>query len=254
MNAALETDPDNADLKSLKESLQSLIELFNTVAPKSSSSLPPSKRSGGGGDGDGDDDSVKRKKIGDRVLARYSGDKSWSEAKVLGVSSNQQRTTYSVEFIRRNLTAVVDAKDIKDVPSNYKPPSQYKRTASQAASGATTAANSSGTAAGADGEPVKKKQRREDRFESQTAWQKFTKKTAAGKKRSMFATPDEVSGRVGVTGSGRGVTKFAEKTRYETVGKLEGLETAAKGATNTSSTAGNAGSGSSHAHKFSRGR
>ena len=73
---------------------------------------------------------------------------------------------------------------------------------------------------------TKKKELEELRNTKQASWQSFVKK--AGSKRvkgsmsrkvvgrdSMFASPDAVDGKVGVTGSGQGTTDFEQRKRQE---------------------------------------
>lgn len=60
----------------------------------------------------------------------------------------------------------------------------------------------------------KKKQQEGERKEKKNAWQEFNEKTSkrqrtgflSTKKESIFKSPDTVFGKVGVTGSGQGVT------------------------------------------------
>lgn len=69
-----------------------------------------------------------------------------------------------------------------------------------------------------------------ERSAVQNTWKAFTTKASklskkSGgiphmKKRSMFASPEEVDGRVGVTGSGQGMTHTEDRKRY----KLNGLD------------------------------
>lgn len=58
--------------------------------------------------------------------------------------------------------------------------------------------------------------------EKQASWQTFMKKSSTSKKvkgsvttKSMFASPEEVDGKVGVTGSGKGTTDFEQRKRYK---------------------------------------
>jgi survival of motor neuron-related-splicing factor 30 len=60
----------------------------------------------------------------------------------------------------------------------------------------------------------------------QASWQTFVKKSSSKRVKgsvsgkvlgrdSMFASPDEVDGKVGVTGSGKGTTDFEQRKRYK---------------------------------------
>jgi hypothetical protein len=75
---------------------------------------------------------------------------------------------------------------------------------------------------------IKKQQRTdkidEDHMKKQTSWQKFTHSKASTKskcgfltgkpKESIFKVPQTLEGKVGVTGSGKGVTAFAEPRKF----------------------------------------
>ena len=53
-----------------------------------------------------------------------------------------------------------------------------------------------------------------DRKNKQHSWQAFQSKKKSSKK-SMFASSDSVDGKVGVTGSGQGVTSFESRKRHK---------------------------------------
>merc|ERR1712113_529508 len=75
---------------------------------------------------------------------------------------------------------------------------------------------------------IKKQQRQEkieeDSLRKQSSWQKFfyTKASTRSKcgflsgkpKESIFKVPETLEGKVGVTGSGRGMTEFAEPRKF----------------------------------------
>jgi len=50
--------------------------------------------------------------------------------------------------------------------------------------------------------------------EKQQAWLRFSKGHGILNRKSIFASPDTVEGKVGVTGSGKGMTQFAERKQF----------------------------------------
>jgi secreted PhoX family phosphatase len=70
----------------------------------------------------------------------------------------------------------------------------------------------------------KQMQKQQDTTSKQSSWQAFAGSTgkkrvkgsfAGVRKESIFKTPDNLEGRVGVVGSGKGVTEFEAKKRYK---------------------------------------
>lgn len=61
---------------------------------------------------------------------------------------------------------------------------------------------------------LKEKEHEELRLKSQSSWQSFKAKRN-GKSVSMFKSPDSVTGKVGVTGSGAPMTEFASRDQYK---------------------------------------
>jgi len=112
----------------------------------------------------------------------------------------------------------VKSSDIKPLPANYSNiPSSNKRKLSKAE----------------EEEREKKKKKNEKKMEvkaakakeqmqKQATWQKFAKKSekkgvhiAGVSGTSIFKTPDNPLGRVGVTGSGKGMTEVALKSKHK---------------------------------------
>eukprot|EP00953_Heterococcus_sp_UTEX-ZZ885_P031171 16385-Heterococcus_DN1.PRE.1 len=66
----------------------------------------------------------------------------------------------------------------------------------------------------------KQKEVEDDIAQKQSSWQSFAtskvaKKKGLRKEPSIFATPDAPDSKVGVIGSGRGVTDFQQKKKYK---------------------------------------
>lgn len=194
---ALSSDPDNAELASLRSELQELITL--TQAALSQAEAPSSSRTDG-----------SRKptatipahswSAGDECLAKYSEDGAWYPARITSVGGSTDNRVYSIVFKGYNTTELVKAFEIKPLPANYSstaPSSSNKRKLSKVE----------------EEEREKKKKKNEKKLEvkaakakeqthKQATWQKFAKKSekkgvhiAGVSGTSIFKTPDNPLGR-----------------------------------------------------------
>ncbi|KAI0313740.1 hypothetical protein OF83DRAFT_1064963 [Amylostereum chailletii] len=214
---ALAADPDNAELTSLRSELQELIELTTAAIAESEAAASSSKAEGS-----------RRTTVsaptatwtaGDECLAKFSGDGSWYPARIISVGGSTDRRAYSVVFKGYNTTEVVDGALLKALPPNY------TQTAAYQSKRKLTAAE--------EEERERKRKRNEKKLEvraakakeqnqKQATWQKFAKKSekkgvhiAGVAGTSIFKTPDNPTGRVGVTGSGKGMTDYAQKNKHK---------------------------------------
>ncbi|KAF8328198.1 uncharacterized protein EI90DRAFT_2926441 [Cantharellus anzutake] len=211
---ALVSEPDSQDLISLRTELQELISLTeqsialaeknkaNTSVKASSSkvasTVSPTFQSG------------------DDVLAKYSGDNQWYPARITSVGGSEEKRVYSVAFKGYNSTELVQASSIKPLPPNYAQTSALgKRKAEDEA------------------ERERRKKRNEKKAEARAvkakeqsdkaaSWMKFAKKAekkgahiAGLSGTSIFKTPDNPHGRVGVTGSGKGMTEYQKIGKHK---------------------------------------
>jgi survival-of-motor-neuron-related-splicing factor 30 len=188
---ALQADPDNEELTSLRSELKELIQLTEASLAQPEQSV------------------VKRKaaptpthafSAGDEVLAKYSGDGNFYPARVTSVGGSTEKRVYSVVFKGYNNTELVEASAVKTLPTNYAqhipaPSAKRKLTKEE------------------EDEREKKKKKNEKKLEvraakakeqnqKQASWQKFTKKaerkgvTIAGVAgTSIFKTPDNPLGK-----------------------------------------------------------
>ncbi|KAI0348465.1 hypothetical protein BDW22DRAFT_92839 [Trametopsis cervina] len=226
VEVALQADPSNAELASLKSELSELIALTKAAlaqsAAASSSSLASSSKAKAGGTAP----AKKAFVAGDECLAKYSGDGQWYAARVASVGGAAENRQYSVVFRGYNSTEIVNASQIKALPSNYSGPGI-------GGGGGGSGAIGGGGSGGAkrklskeeEEERERKKKKNEKKLENKAAkakeqtekqatWQKFAKKSerkgihiAGVSGTSIFKTPDNPLGRVGVTGSGKGMTE-----------------------------------------------
>jgi len=217
---ALSATPDNAELTSLCSELQELIELTQTAiaqAEAASSSKAESTRKAA------TTAPSKTWAAGDECLAKYSGDGGWYPARITSLGGSAENRVYSIVFKGYNTTELVKSAEIKALPANY----------------ATTAPSSSTNkrkmSKAEEEEKERKKKKNEKKLEvkaakakeqnnKQATWQKFAKKSekkgvhiAGTAGTSIFKTPDNPLGRVGVTGSGKGMTEVATRGKHKFV-------------------------------------
>lgn len=213
---ALSADPENAELASLRSELKELIQLAETAIAQaeaaSSSKADVSRRSATSTPG-------HTWSAGEECLARYSKDGNWYPARITSLGGSTENRAYSIVFKAYNTTELVKTVDLKPLPPNY----------------ATTvqSSNKRKLTKAEEEERERKKKKNEKKLEvraakakeqmqKQASWQKFAKKSekkgvhiAGISGTSIFKTPDNPLGKVGVTGSGRGMTEVASKTKHK---------------------------------------
>ncbi|KAI0067722.1 hypothetical protein BV25DRAFT_1819132 [Artomyces pyxidatus] len=213
---ALTADPDNAELASLVSELKLLIDLTQQTLAHAQTTASSSKSS-------------ERKAVsaapavqwsaGDECLAKYSGDGAWYPARITSVAGSAERRMYVVVFKSYNTTEQVEVSALKPLPANsssrWDAPAKRKINKEE------------------EEERERKRKKNEKKLEvraakakeqtqKQATWQKFTKKAdkkgvhiAGVSGTSIFKTPDNPMGRVGVTGSGKGMTEYKEKSKHK---------------------------------------
>ncbi|KAI0361226.1 hypothetical protein OH77DRAFT_407955 [Trametes cingulata] len=219
---ALSADPENTELISLRSELKELIELTQAAiaqqeAAASSSKAEASKKAAGAATASS---SCGVWAAGDECLAKYSGDGQWYPARIASVGGSADNRVYSIVFKGYNDTELVNAAQIKPLPQNYQGP-------------APSASNKRKLSKAEEEEREKKKKKNEKKLEAKAAkakeqqekqqsWQKFAKKSekkgihiAGVTGTSIFKTPDNPLGKVGVTGSGKGMTGVAPRTKHK---------------------------------------
>ncbi|KAF9274560.1 hypothetical protein BGZ68_000533 [Mortierella alpina] len=177
---------------------------------------------------------VRHWSTGDRCRALYKDGKFY-EAKILAVGGGGQVYTVAFKGYESSPPALVGPQDLKAI---YDPKKHQKHDHNKAGAGAATAtaATAAGDgsstsltqkkrgpdSAGSEGGPKKKKsgsQTASEQVQKQMAWQNFAKggaKKTKGPalKKSIFATPDNPEGKVGVVGSGKGMTSFQQRGKH----------------------------------------
>ncbi|TFL06507.1 hypothetical protein BDV98DRAFT_559533 [Pterulicium gracile] len=220
VETALAADPKNAELSSLRSELKELIEL--TKAALSQAEAAAASKAESSSSSRKAASSVAQQahawSAGDECLAKYSADGSWYPARITSVGGSADNRVYSIVFKGYNTTELVKSGEVKPVPANYvAPPISNKRKLTKAE----------------EDEREKKKKKNEKKVESraakakeqtdkQSTWKKFAKKSekkgvhiAGMSGTSIFKTPENPLGRVGVTGSGKGMTEVASTKRHK---------------------------------------
>ncbi|ORX91290.1 hypothetical protein K493DRAFT_317366 [Basidiobolus meristosporus CBS 931.73] len=222
VNTALQADPENAELNKLKQDLGDLITLTESFlqqqaqASQAPASQTKAAKKPGSSEKPATNPTPKPQKvsafsiplsdhqwtIGDTCQAKWSADKQYYEAVIVAIGGDG---SYSVTFKGYGNTEVVSGNDIK--PLNNK--SQKKRDQGMEVF---------------PEDPSSKKKKKTPSKTSETAvkqqaWLKFAnnkkgKKSSAINKKSIFATPSEPEGKVGVVGSGKGMTDFQQRGKH----------------------------------------
>ncbi|KAF8078546.1 hypothetical protein FPV67DRAFT_1557847 [Lyophyllum atratum] len=211
VETALALDPSNQELASLRSELQELIQLTQIAlaqAEAASSSKPLQSTP------------TQTWSAGDECLAKYSGDGGWYPARITSLGGSAENRVYSIMFKGYNTTELVKAAEIKPLPPNY-------------ATNAPSSSNKRKLSKQEEEEREKKKKKNEKKLEvkaakakeqtqKQATWQKFAKKSerkgvhiAGVSGTSIFKTPDNPLGRVGVTGSGKGMTEVITRGKHK---------------------------------------
>ncbi|GAA5966709.1 hypothetical protein JCM21900_002855 [Sporobolomyces salmonicolor] len=164
-------------------------------------------------------------KSGDDCSARYEGDGKWYPARITSISGSSDQPVYTVVFRGYDTPEIVSAKDVR-------PPSKWDA-ATTAGGSAVGEKRKLGEPTQEDLEKERKKKKNEKKAETQKmkaqeqnakqkGWQAFAKKSAKKgvsipglQGESMFRSPDDnnPNAKVGVVGSGRGMTKVQERKR-----------------------------------------
>lgn len=157
-------------------------------------------------------------RAGDVVLAQWlSGDKQYYQAKITSVTGSMSKPRYTVKFPKHNSTETLAAESVRQMPTthvNKKPTIPTKTRPADKVSKP-------------DNQAPKKVQHQPSKAQildsGKQKWQQFTKKglkqgkgTKAKKlgESSMFRSPDDPLAKVGVVGSGRGMSKEKPRTKH----------------------------------------
>lgn len=195
IQSALELDAANVELLTLEKELQDLIALTSAkLAPSQTETIKES--------------AIESYAVGDTVLAKWvAGDHQFYPAKITSITGASSKPVYVVKFIDYGETVSVQ-------PHQVKPVTESKKRAIEIARTKAPVVKVDPTAPTQPPPPPKKKIKTDNELtKAQSKWSDFArsgpKTKGIGKRKaigesSMFRTSEE--GKVGVIGSGKGMT------------------------------------------------
>ncbi|XP_068184168.1 survival of motor neuron-related-splicing factor 30 [Antennarius striatus] len=212
VDVALSTDPDNEDLRKLQKDLQEVIDLTKDLL----SSQPSDGSSSTNGL-----DKVPQKvhwKVGDRCMAVWNHDGQVYEAEIEEI--DRENGTAAITFSEygnaeviplQNLKAVEEGKH-RDDDGSGKPKSRKEQIAEQREYKKKKAQK----------KVQRMKELEQEREEQKSKWQQFNNKAYSKNKkgqvkRSIFASPESVNGKVGVGTCGiadKPMTQYHDTSKY----------------------------------------
>ncbi|KZO95021.1 hypothetical protein CALVIDRAFT_538498 [Calocera viscosa TUFC12733] len=221
VDLALSADADNAELQSLRTELVELIDLAQKALAQEAIAAARAKASAAKASAGGPRVTPQVElKPGAEVDAKYSRDGHWYPAKIVAVGGSESNRVFTVLFKGYSETEIVKASEIR-ATAPVQPWQAAQRDAKRKLSKEE------------EDEREKKKKKNEKKLEvraqkakeqtdKQQAWMKFAKKSekkgidiAGVSGKSIFKTPDNPMGRVGVTGSGKGMTTYTTMGKHK---------------------------------------
>ncbi|SCV70216.1 BQ2448_1610 [Microbotryum intermedium] len=210
---ALAKDPTNKDYLTLKDELTSLIDLTKEYL----ASPPPSTSTF----------TQPNFQAGQECLAKYSGDNKYYPCRITTVGGSDENRVFSIIFHGYESTEIVPLKDLKPFPSSQTHAAGAHGNAGEGKKRSTEVQDPEAA------EKERKRKKYEKKAETQAtktqeqglkqkSWQQFAKKGAKKgvvipgiQGASMFKSPEDLNpqARVGVVGSGRGMTKSIDKKK-----------------------------------------
>ncbi|KAG8000179.1 Survival of motor neuron-related-splicing factor 30 [Nibea albiflora] len=212
VEVALSTDPDNEDLLKLQKDLQEVIDLTKDLL----TSQPADSTSSTNGS-----DTVPVKlgwKVGDRCMAVWSQDGQVYEAEIEEI--DRENSTAAVTFAGYGNAEVIPLQNLKpaeegkrlDDDGSGKPKSKKEQIAEQREYKKKKAQK----------KVQRMKELEQEREEQKSKWQQFNNKAYSKNKkgqvkRSIFASPESVNGKVGVGTCGiadKPMTQYHDTSKY----------------------------------------
>eukprot|EP00741_Cyanophora_paradoxa_P012093 tig00020592_g11685.t1 len=210
IQAALNTDPDEETkqaFQKLKQDIKDLISITEDL-------LRTAKASEGGASSSGAAEKPFRPQMGSKVLAMHKN--TWAPAVVTHIEPDGR---FVVNFTDTGVMHTIPLASLRS-PDTPLTEADTKLAGKKRAEGQQ----------GGKEQKKKKDDKKKDKAPDETKvraqeWQKFVNKgpgkapkgyltgLSLKKKESMFKSPDSVDGKVGVTGSGRGMTEFTTMGR-----------------------------------------
>ncbi|KAE8539920.1 hypothetical protein D1P53_003858 [Cryptococcus gattii VGV] len=207
VNLSLESDPSNDDLLKLKAELNELIDLTQQAMGHTGAAK---------GVDAGKEKAKTKGKEKEKEITNWQ-DQGPYPARINAVVGSQESPLYAVTFKGYTSSTNLPLSSLKPHDPNAPIPQPQKRRADELTEKEKEKKKKKG-----EKWMETQKQRAEEVKEKKNAWEKFGKK--AQKKgihisglegRSVFRTPDNPYGRVGVVGSGRGVTEYERMGKHK---------------------------------------
>lgn len=231
VEAALLSDPDNKELQKLKIDLEEVIELTQDLKNKAETSKSDDLIVGQSSDNYFEDDDVtasllaverlystskvkKFWKVGDTCLAKWSDNGQYYEAKIDSILANGQVNVTFEAYKNRGVTTL---SELREFTGQKRPMSESEKRKHAKLNNKEYL--------------KKKKQKKQQRFKEleeereseKKKWLAFTTKATKGKKvgmrpKSIFASPENVNGRVGIGTcgiSGKPMTEFVTAEKWK---------------------------------------
>lgn len=217
LEQALKAQPENEQLLEAKSQLLDVIRLAEELLAAKRAALEPVKKR----KAEALNESSNGWKVGDKCEAKWSEDETWYKATILQIVRVDERETVTVKFDEygnRDTIPIADVRAPQNLPER---PEQAMRKTDKV----LEVPDALRVTAEDDAETRATKRRKIKQIKSKNrllkleqssnnkvgAWMKFQKKNKkVYKKDSMFASGDSVDSKVGVVGSGKGVTEIAE--------------------------------------------
>ena len=184
MEHAIETDPGNTELTSLRDELANLIHLTKEYHSATDAKPKPVQE-------------THRYQAGDECMARHHTDDRWYPAKITTVTGSAENPVYSILFTKLKTTDVVSSADLR--PRSASQPTSTKGSSSSASRPMTKdelAEERERKRARTEKKREREAAKNREHDMRQSAWQKFQAKAVKKKygvagDRSMFKTPDD---------------------------------------------------------------
>ncbi|KAG8179695.1 hypothetical protein JTE90_025651 [Oedothorax gibbosus] len=226
VEAALTTEPDNEELLKLKKDLQEVI-LLTTDLIKASADKPSTS---GATEGSSSNYGIPSRgwKGGDACLAPWSEDGQYYEALIEEVTPDGQCT---VNFVAYGNTDVADIESLRPLTNEGQLSESATKSRKQ-----ILQAQKEYKKKKAQKKAQRMKQMEEEREKEKNKWHSFNTKALNKKghiKKSIFASPDNINGRVGIGTcgiGGRPMTEFQQQEKWrkgaQSGGALGNMKTA----------------------------
>lgn len=208
VEVALSSDPDNEDLRKLQKDLQEVIDLTKDLLTSQTSE---------GTSASTNPAPIKHKwKIGDRCMAVWNTDGQMYEAEIEEI--DRENSTAAVTFIGYGNAEVIPLQNLKPAEEGTIPEDPLKAKSKKE----KMAEEREYKKKKAQKKVARMKELEQEREDQKSKWQQFNNKAYSKNKkgqvkRSIFASPESVNGKVGVGTCGiadKPMTQYNDTSKY----------------------------------------